>query len=33
VITHHDGIEGTGDLTSAHEWANPVLKIEIQRVR
>jgi hypothetical protein len=32
-IMHHQGIKGTADLTSAHNWGNPVAKITVQRVK
>jgi hypothetical protein len=32
VVKMHPGITATGDLTQAHAWADPVLKIVVQRV-
>ena len=32
VIHLHPGIHGGNDLSAAHDWDNPVLKVEVRRV-
>ena len=32
IVIPHPGIEGEADLTFAHDWADPVVKIEIKRL-
>lgn len=31
-IRHHPGIKGIADLTAAHDWKGPVLKVVVQRI-
>lgn len=33
VVAIHPGIQGGGDLTSAHDWSDPVARITIQRLK
>lgn len=32
TVQRHPGIQGIGDLTSAHDWSGPVLEITIERI-
>ena len=32
IVIPHPGIEGDADLTFAHDWADPVVKIDIKRL-